>query len=91
MKERKHYSLEMYGACDYLDEFSQLMANNTSLVAVSWIIVPMVHRTIYRKQIFSGYANQLQSCVYRKFRVMSGHKCKLLWKAQSVCIACSGA
>ena len=41
----------------------------------------------HRKQIFSGQANQLQSCVYTEFRVMS-HKCKLLCKAQSACIAC---
>ena len=41
-----------------------------------------------RKQFFSGQANQPQSYVYREFRVMSGHKCKLLCDAQSACIAC---
>ena len=41
-----------------------------------------------RKQFFSGQANQLQSCVYGEFMVMStsGHKCKLLCKVQSACI-----
>ena len=34
-----------------------------------------------RKQFFSGQANQLQNCVYTEFRVMSGHKCKLLCEA----------
>ena len=34
-----------------------------------------------RKQFFSGQANQLQSCVYAEFKVMSGHKCKLLCEA----------
>ena len=36
-----------------------------------------------RKQFFSGQANQLQSYVYREFRVKGGHKCKLLCEAQS--------
>ena len=41
----------------------------------------------HRKQVFSGQANQLQSCVYREFRVISGHKFKLLCEAQSACSA----
>ena len=45
----------------------------------------LLYRTI--GSIFSGQASQPQTYVYRKFRVMSGHKCKLLCKAQSACIA----
>ena len=41
-----------------------------------------------RKQFFSGQANQLQSCVYTEFKVMSGNKCKLLCEAYWACIAC---
>ena len=40
-----------------------------------------------RKQFFSGQANQLQSCVYREFRVIRGHKRKLLCEAHSAYIA----
>ena len=41
-----------------------------------------------KKQFFSGQGNQLQRCVYRKFKVMSGHKFNLLCEAQSACVAC---
>ena len=34
-----------------------------------------------RKHFCSGQANQLENCVYTEFRVMSGHKCKLLCEA----------
>ena len=44
------------------------------------IILFYVHQG-RRKQFFSGQANQLQSCVYTEFRVMGGHKCKLLCEA----------
>ena len=37
-----------------------------------------------RKQFFSGLAKQLQSYVYSEFRVMSGHKCKLLCSMHSM-------
>ena len=48
--------------------------------AVMGHIVPH-HQQGHRKQFFSGQANQLQNCVYTEFRVMSGHKCKLLCEA----------
>ena len=39
-KERKDYSLEMYGACDYLDVLPQSMANSSSTMLHSW---PFMH------------------------------------------------
>ena len=43
-----------------------------------------------RKQFFRGQANQLQSCVYTEFRVISGHKCKLLCEAHLACVLMLG-
>ena len=49
-----------------------------------YLIAVIVHGR--RKQFFSDQANRLQRCVHRDFRVMSGHKYKLLCEAQSACL-----
>ena len=56
----------------------------------------LYHKKVtYYRAVGSNFSvvrpTQLQSCVYNKFRVISGHKCKLLCKAQSACMACQGS
>ena len=41
-KERKDYSLEMYGARDYLDALPQSMANTSSTMLHSWPFYALV-------------------------------------------------
>ena len=38
-EERKDYSLEMYGARDYLDALPQSMANSSSTILHSWLFM----------------------------------------------------
>ena len=39
---RKDYSLEMYGARDYLDALPQSMANSSSTILHSWLFYALV-------------------------------------------------
>ena len=60
--------------------------DNNNLTTCKWYPSDALYKGVIpcqgrRKQFFSGQANQLQSCVCTEFRVMSGHKCKLLCEA----------